>query len=104
VTTDSPDPARLPFLDGHLPPPFERRRVLVPPGSSRPYDEEEWRDAIVVVECGEIEIEGRCGVRARFRAGAIIWLFGLRLVALNCVGSEPAVLVAVARHDADLFA
>jgi hypothetical protein len=77
---------------------FERRVVVVAPGRPRPYDAAEWRDAIVVVERGEIEVEGRAGGRARFGAGAVVWLEGLPLRALHSRGGEPVVLVAVSRR------
>jgi hypothetical protein len=47
---------RLSFLGRRLPPAFELRVVAVAPGGERPYDEDEWRDALVVVERGEIEL------------------------------------------------
>ena len=34
------------------------RAVAVAPGEERPYDEAEWRDAIVLVQHGEIELHG----------------------------------------------
>jgi len=93
------DPDRLGFLDGRLPRWCERRVVTVAPGQSRPYDEVEWRDAIVVVERGEIELEGSSGERHGFRGGDVLWLTGLPLRALhNPSRREPAVLVAVSKQ------
>lgn len=89
---------RLSFLEGDLPPRFERRVVTVAPGRARPYDEAEWRDAIVVVERGEIELEGLSGRRGCFRRGDILWLAGVPLRALHNHGCKPAVLVAVSRR------
>jgi quercetin dioxygenase-like cupin family protein len=81
-----------------LPASFERREVTIAPGGTRPYDEAEWRDAIVVVEQGEIEVEGRCGTRRWFRRGDVLWLTGLPLRALHNHADVPAVLIAVSRR------
>lgn len=91
----------LPFFTRPLLPSFERRVVTIEPGGTRPFDEAEWRDAIVVVESGAVEVEGRCGTRRCFRRGDLLWLTGLSLRALHNHGAEPAVLIAVARRRAD---
>jgi quercetin dioxygenase-like cupin family protein len=90
---------RLSFLDKELPPRFELRWVTVAPGGRRAYDEAEWRDALVIVERGPIELECLAGGRRAFQAGDILWLVGLPLRALHNPGSEPAVLAAVSRSD-----
>jgi len=74
--------------------PFSRRVVSVAPGASRPYDAEEWRAALVIVDAGEIELEGLAGSRGRFRCGDVLWLIGLPLRELSNRGAEPAVLSA----------
>jgi hypothetical protein len=76
---------------------FEVRLVAVAPGRTRAYDEAEWRDALVTVACGAIELEGLSGRRQTFERGAVLWLAGLPLRALHNRGPEPAVIVAVAR-------
>jgi hypothetical protein len=86
------------LLGGRVPPAFEVRAVAVAPGGERAYDETEWRDAIVVVERGEVELECRGGSRRRFGRGAVLWLAGLPLLALRNRGSEPALLAAVSRR------
>jgi hypothetical protein len=80
------------------PPAFDYRAVAVEPGSARIYNESEWRDAIVVVGRGEIELEGPGGNRQRFRCGDVLCLSGLRLRSLHNRGTERAVLVAVSRR------
>ena len=90
---------RLSFLDKKLPPQFELRWVTVPPGGRRAYDEAEWRDALVIVERGPIELECLAGGRRAFQAGDILWLVGLPLRALHNAGFEAAVLAAVSRSD-----
>jgi glyoxylate utilization-related uncharacterized protein len=84
--------------------PFVRRVVTVAPGDRRPYDPDEWRDAIVYVEDGEVDLECRGGGFARFSRGDVLWLTGLPLLALHNRGSEPARLVAVSRRSIPLRA
>jgi hypothetical protein len=76
---------------------FHVRRVVVAPGDERSYDESEWRDSLVVVESGRIELECRGGHRRRFGRGDVLWLIGLPLRALHNCGRVPTVLVAVSR-------
>jgi hypothetical protein len=80
-----------------LPAAFARRRITIPPRSERPYDPAEWWDSLVMVECGEVELDCRGGELARFKQGDILWLTGLPVCALRNRGDEPAVLVAVSR-------
>jgi len=91
-------PGRRSFLGRRLPPSLQLRVVAVAPGHARAYDDAEWRDAIVVVEGGEIELEWLGGSRRRFGHGEVLWLDGLRLRALRNRGRDPAVLVAVSRR------
>lgn len=79
---------------------FDRRVVAVPPGGERDYQEAEWRDALVLVVRGEIELEAWSGSRARFARGAVLSLAGLGLRALRNHGAEHAELVAVRRRPA----
>ena len=83
-----------------LPTSLRRRSVRIAPGCSRPYDPAEWRDALVLLEHGEVELEAECGRRLALRTGAILWLAGLPLRALHNPGSAIAVLVAVSRRSA----
>jgi hypothetical protein len=77
---------------------FELRAVTVEVGTARIYNEAEWRDALVVVTRGEIELESVDGESCRFRRGSVLCLVGLPLRALRSRGTEPAVLVAVSRR------
>jgi quercetin dioxygenase-like cupin family protein len=95
---DDPGPERLSFLDGPLPARFRLRALTLAPGGTRPYRAEDWADALVVVERGEIELCCRAGGRRRFAAGAVMWLQGMELEALHNPGAEPAVLAAVSRR------
>jgi len=92
-------PERLSFLGRLLPSGFEMRVVVVDPGDTRVYRETDWRDALVVVERGEIQLEGAGGGRRDFSTGDVLCLVGLSLRALHNPGLEPAVLVAVSRKQ-----
>ena len=80
---------------------FTRRTVVLEPGTSRPSGDVEWRDAIVMVESGDVELECAAGGRRRFAAGAVLWLAGIDLRLLHNVGAGPVVLVAVSRRPTD---
>jgi hypothetical protein len=77
---------------------FDVRAVGVEPGGHRIYHEAEWSDALVLVRCGEIELECVSGARHRFRRGDLLWLTGLPLRALHNRGPEATLLVAVSRR------
>jgi hypothetical protein len=94
--SSSPDP--LSFTGRRLPAFCELRLIRVEPGCERAYVEAEWRNAIVVVEEGEIDLECPDGGYRRFPQGAVLYLVGLRLRALVNRGSAPAVLSTVARR------
>jgi hypothetical protein len=86
------------FLGRRVPDVFEVRRIVVAPGRTRAFDEAEWRDTIVAVDSGKIELESWSGSRHRFRPGDVLWLIGLPLRALHSCGRGPAVLIAVSRR------
>ena len=82
---------------------FELRTVTMEVGAARIYNEAEWRDALVLVARGEIELEAVSGDSRRFGRGSVLCLVGLSLRALRSRGTEPAVLVAVSRYPGDEF-
>jgi hypothetical protein len=82
---------------------FELQTVTMEVGAARIYNEAEWRDALVVVARGEIELEAVSGDSRRFGRGSVLCLVGLSLRALRSRGTEPAVHVAVAPHSAAEF-
>jgi|GEM_PF-1325388 len=88
----------LRWLRGRLPDAFELDVVVVPAGTRRAFDPAQWRDALVVVEHGEIDLEGAGGTTRRFGPGAVLWLAGLDLRALHNRGRDSAVLLAVSRR------
>lgn len=87
-----------PFLRRPLPAAFRRRTVVVEPGGRRPYDDVEWRDELVVVERGRLDLECRDGGVRTFPTGAVLCLDHLALRALRNRGADPTVLVAVSRR------
>ena len=80
---------------------FARRHVVLDAGASRPYEEAEWDDALVIVKRGEIDLECCAGGRMRFVAGDMLWLTGLPLRELRNPGPDPVALVAISRRFAD---
>jgi quercetin dioxygenase-like cupin family protein len=76
---------------------FELRVTVIPPGGQADYREADWRDALVLVESGEVELECEGGSRERFGHGELVCLAQLPLRALHNHGHEPARLVAVSR-------
>lgn len=81
------------------PPGFRFRVVTVEPGVDRIYTGAEWRDALVVVARGELELQSSDGDSYRFGRGCVLCLDGLPLRALRSRGPAPTVLVAVSRSD-----
>jgi hypothetical protein len=90
---------RLSLLERPTPPGFELRVLLIAPLGERRYRSEEWRDALVVVERGAVELESYDGSLWPFASGAVLWLAGLSLRALHNPWEEVAVLAAVSRRQ-----
>jgi hypothetical protein len=88
---------RLSFLGRELPCSFVMKVLTLPPGDAEPYREDDWADAIVIVEQGVLELECTRGGSRKFRRGAILWFAGLPLRTLRNRGEEPVVLTAVSR-------
>ena len=81
------------------PPGFEYRAVTVEPGGDRIYHRSEWRDALVLITRGAIELECRDGSRRQLGRGDVFWLAGLPLRRIRNRGSEPARLIAIRRSE-----
>jgi quercetin dioxygenase-like cupin family protein len=79
-------------------PQFDIRTVALEPGGSLVYHEDEWRDALVTVERGEVELEMACGRSTVFQQGDLLWLQGLPLARIHNRGDERTVLVAASRN------
>ena len=86
------------IFGGRLPASFERRRVVLQPGTSRPYVDEEWRDALVTVDSGDLEIECLRGGSRTFSAGDILWFSDLGLRTMRNRGLIPTVLISITRR------
>jgi hypothetical protein len=89
------------FLGKRVPAAFEARRIVLAPREERAYEEAEWRDAIVGVQRGAVDLVTETGVSASFGRGDIFWLSGLPVGALRNRSAGTAVLLAVSRpcHD-----
>jgi hypothetical protein len=77
---------------------FQVREIQMLPGAERLYNASEWRDGLVIVERGALELETLGGVRRRFCPGNALFLCGLSLRLLRNPGGEIAVLFAVSRR------
>ena len=86
------------LLGRPLPPAFVRREVILAPGAERAYVAAEWRDALVIVEQGELELVALGGTRRRLGCGAILWLWGLPLRVLRNPGSVNTRIVGISRR------
>jgi hypothetical protein len=95
------DGERIKLLGRVLSTIFEVRAYVIEPGCDRVYDAAEWRDALVEIEAGEVDLELCCGKAVRFTAGDVLWLCGLGLKALHNRGRAPVVLVALFRGPPD---
>lgn len=95
-------PSTSPRRSDQAAPGFHIRAVRIGAGCERDYDEAEWRDAVVFVRRGEVELECIGGTRCRFARGDILWLAGLPLRALHS-RRGPVVLVAVSRAATTTF-
>lgn len=78
--------------------PFTTCVVTIEPGCALPYEEAAWRDAIVFITSGDIELQCSSGAVQRFRGGHILWLANLPLKAVRNPGPGVARLVAISRR------
>lgn len=76
---------------------FTVRKYVVPPRSERVYAQAEWRDALVVVESGSIELEAINGLRQKFVTGDVLTLTRTRLRVIRNRNRVTAVLSATSR-------
>ncbi|HEX6350358.1 MAG TPA: hypothetical protein VF160_13330 [Candidatus Dormibacteraeota bacterium] len=71
--------------------------MVVPPGCERICNPDEWRDTLVVIGSGAIELETEHGVRRRFERPALLTLRGRRFKRLVNSGGRPATLMVISR-------
>jgi len=91
------DDAPIPTRPG---PAFRRRAVTIPAHTTVPFVAEEWRDALVLIERGAVDLLCVRGGRRRFTQGAVLFFEGLALTALHNPGVDETVLVALSRRIA----
>jgi hypothetical protein len=85
-----------------LEPSFERWQVVLGPGAQRPTSASEWDSAVVLVECGAVELRCGSGDRRTFIAGDLLALGWLNVTSLCNPGSQTVRLLAVRRRSARL--
>ena len=90
----------LSFLGAKLPLAFTSRVVTIAPGRELDRRDADWRDALVVIEQGQIELAHVDGGRHCFGPGSMLWLCGVWWRSVCNPGPAPAVLVAVSRRAA----
>jgi len=81
-------------------PAFRRRTVTISAQATVPFVEDEWLDALVLIQRGAVDLCCSRGGRRRFVKGAVLFLNGLGLTALHNPGVEDVVLVALSRRTA----
>ena len=76
---------------------FVIRHMTITAGTALAVEAADWRDAIVVVERGPLEVECLDGIRTTFMTGAMLCLDGLSMGTLCNRGPEPVQLFALSR-------
>ncbi len=82
-------------LGRDLPTGFRRSVIRLAPGAFLSCSDPSWRDALLVLGQGEIEVRTPDGSTGRFSTGAVIAVADIPLSVVHAVGLEPAVLAAV---------
>ena len=80
---------------------FAVRIVVIPGGDQLPFDDCQWRDCLVEVECGDIVLRLRDGRTLSCTAGDVLTFEGLPIRALQNPHGECAALVAISRRNAN---
>jgi hypothetical protein len=83
-----------------LPEGFTRSVVTVDVGGSLSCASAAWRDALVLVASGAIDVESPDGTRFQFCTGAVLALADLAHSRLRNSGTEAASLVTIRRSEA----
>lgn len=73
------------------------RRVALAAGAELAYAPNDWRDCMLVIKQGSLELESRHGPRRTFVAGDALWLAGLRLRVIRNPGRVKTVLAVMGR-------
>ena len=100
LPSGGPDPDEHPvsFLGRPAPAGIDLREVSIPAHSHLVYERADWAGALVVVEAGEIELEGCDGTSACFPAGSVLCFDGLALRSIRNTGGETVLLSAASRQ------
>jgi hypothetical protein len=77
---------------------FEVRVVVIAGGKQLPFDERQWRDCLVEVECGDILLRLRDGQELLCTEGDVLTFAGLPIRALHNPLRACAALVAISRR------
>ena len=75
----------------------QARVAVLPAGEPEPYDEELWRDSLVLVQSGQLRMTCLTGAHAVFGAGSVVHLRGLSLSTIGADGDADAVLLVISR-------
>lgn len=76
---------------------YRAREVRIQARGERRYCADDWRDALVIVQDGVLELVSVGGARRTFGLGSILFLANLRLRSLRNPGAVPTLLSAVTR-------
>jgi hypothetical protein len=90
---------RLELLARSLPAGYELRLLILEPGTEVACEPTTWCDALVEVQCGQVELRLRDGGRLRFRAGEVLWISGLGVQWLSNPGASLTALTGLARTN-----
>ena len=82
--------------------PHRAREIRIASLGERPYRADEWRDSLVIVRSGVLELVSLGGVRRRFGLGSILFLANLRLRSLRNPSAATTVLNLVTRDSSHL--
>lgn len=77
---------------------FDFRHIALASGFERPCGQDEWKDTLVVVERGAVDLVCANGAWARFERGDVLCLCRVSLLLLRNPGRDAAVLSAVSRN------
>jgi hypothetical protein len=97
---DEADAGRLCLLRQATLHSFDVRVVVLPGGGRLAFDERQWRDCLVEVERGEVELRFGGERKLVCTAGTVLSFVGLPIRALHNPRHECSTLVAVSRRTA----
>jgi hypothetical protein len=101
MTVHPADPARVDLLGRSVSHKLAKQIVVLPPGCSLDYDQGQWRDCLIEVECGVVTIQLPDGSEPAYGVGDVFWLDGLPVRTVRNPGIHTTLLVAVSRRIGD---